>query len=121
MSENTVRSRDPEIRTYSDRLERTSTTRLPVPQLVQELHTLRNEYNALNPEQRRTLRYNTAENMRRSANTRGDHRTLYFLDHGFLPPAGCGIPARNIDTGNFATQEQNNALSLAANRAGARR
>lgn len=121
MSENTVRSRDPQIRTYSDRLERSSTTRLSLPQFAQEMRTLRSEYDALNPDQRRTLRYNTAENMRRSADSRGDARTLYFLDHGFLPPAGCGIPARNIDTGNYAGPELNRTLMEGANRARIRR
>lgn len=61
-----------------------------------------------------TMRYNAAENLRRSATSRGDARTIHYLDQGYFPGGGMGMPPRNVDTGNFANAEQARALAAGA-------
>ena len=51
-----------------------------------------------------------------TALSRGDARTIHYLDQGYFPGGGMGMPPRNVDTGNFANAEQARALAAGAPR-----
>lgn len=114
MSDNTLRTRDPQIAAYNRRSDALPDARLSPADFSTEVRGLQEQFRNLTPAQQRTYRYNAAENLRRTATERGDARTLYFLDQGFFPNGPFSMPARNIDTGNNATPAQARALNAGA-------
>ena len=113
MSNQRIRSRDPEVRAYTDRLDSLSSRNLNHAQLSAEVRAIHASYEALSPEQRRTLRYNAAEEMRRRAEQDGNTQLLRILGEGFAPgPLGIRFGLIHIDSGRYANGEERRALGV---------